>query len=88
MRSRARTVFARAKAEAGFYRRVAQHPKTPRLARWCLGLALAYLVTPVDLIPDFIPVLGQLDELVVIPALILTARALIPADVWHECRTG
>jgi uncharacterized membrane protein YkvA (DUF1232 family) len=84
--SRAQAFYGRAKMEVVRYRQVAQHPRTPRLARWCLGLAMAYLVTPLDLIPDFIPVLGHLDDLVIVPALILTARALIPADVWRECR--
>ncbi|MCX7003518.1 MAG: DUF1232 domain-containing protein [bacterium] len=48
--------------------------------------ALAYLVSPIDLIPDFIPVLGQLDDLLIVPLLIYAALACIPADVKADCR--
>jgi uncharacterized membrane protein YkvA (DUF1232 family) len=84
--TRLRDVGHQVAREIDVHRRVIIHPRTPRLARWCLGAALAYLVTPLDLIPDFIPVLGQLDDLVIVPALVLVARRLIPPDVWAECR--
>ena len=83
---RLRNIGRHAKRELGVYRRVMGHPRTPRLARWCLGAAIAYLMTPIDLIPDFIPVLGHLDDLLVVPALVLAAQSMIPADVWAECR--
>jgi len=83
---RLREVGRQAKREVDVYRRVLSHPRTPRLARWCLGGAVAYLLNPFDLIPDFIPVLGQLDDLVIVPVLVITAHRLIPADVWAECR--
>ena len=83
---RLRAVAVHAKREISVYRRILSHPRTPRLARWCLAGAVAYLMNPFDLIPDFIPVLGQLDDLVIVPALVFTARQLIPADVWAECR--
>jgi len=51
-----------------------------------LWLALAYLVLPFDLIPDFIPVIGQLDELVIIPLLLYLALKLIPITVRQVCR--
>ena len=63
-----------------------RHPETPRLAKWLLGLAIGYVLLPFDLIPDFIPVLGQLDELVVVPGLIYLALRLIPDKIIADCR--
>lgn len=56
------------------------------MARWLLGLALAYLVSPIDLIPDCVPVIGYLDDLIVVPLLVVMALRLVPADVLAECR--
>lgn len=47
---------------------------------------MAYAASPIDLIPDFIPLLGQLDDLVVLPALIALALRLIPPEVSASCR--
>lgn len=69
-----------------YYRRLYEHPKTPRLARVLLWLTIAYTLLPFDLIPDFIPVAGHLDDLVIVPALILMALKLVPAEVREECR--
>lgn len=64
--------------------RVAQDPRTPRKARWWLiGLAI-YVLSPIDPIPDFIPVIGYLDEIVVVPLVLRHVRRMIPADVWDE----
>jgi uncharacterized membrane protein YkvA (DUF1232 family) len=72
--------------ELDAYRRVLRHRRTPWLARLLLALAVGYVLLPFDLVPDFIPVLGQLDDLFLVPALVLLALKLVPADVLRECR--
>lgn len=74
------------KSEVAVYRAVLSHPRTPRLAKWLLGLAMAYLVSPVDIIPDFIPVIGHLDDLLIVPLLVWMALRMIPSSVVEECR--
>lgn len=62
------------------------HKDTPAMAKIAAGLALGYALSPVDLIPDFIPVLGFLDDVLILSGLIALAVKLIPADVMAECR--
>jgi uncharacterized membrane protein YkvA (DUF1232 family) len=61
-------------------------PGTPLLARVVIIFAVAYAVSPIDLIPDFIPFFGQLDDLLILPVLIAAAIKLIPPDVSARCR--
>lgn len=81
-----RQIAARLKRELGYYRCLIAHPKTPKLARFLLGGAVAYFLAPIDLIPDFAPVLGQLDDLLVVPGLIWLALRLVPAHITAACR--
>ncbi|MDQ3168112.1 MAG: YkvA family protein, partial [Chloroflexota bacterium] len=68
----------------GRLRAVAADPRTPRRARWWLvGLAI-YVVSPIDPIPDFLPVIGHLDELVVVPLVLRHVRGMVPAEVWES----
>lgn len=60
-----------------------RHPATPRAAKWVAILVLAYAVSPIDLIPDFIPVLGQLDDLVLLPLGVALAMRLTPRPLWE-----
>ncbi|MDD5223094.1 MAG: YkvA family protein [bacterium] len=61
-------------------------PRTPWPARLLAVFVVGYAFSPIDLIPDFIPVLGYLDDLVLIPLGIILVRKLIPEDVLADCR--
>src|SRR5687767_12749386 len=61
-------------------------PRTPWLARLIAVVVVAYAFSPIDLIPDFIPVLGYLDDLVLLPLGLALAIRLIPAPVMADCR--
>ncbi len=72
--------------EVAYYRLLYKHPGTPLVSRALLWLAIAYALLPFDLISDFIPIVGHLDDLVIVPALIVVALKLVPAEVREECR--
>ena len=63
-----------------------KHPRTPRIAKALAISVVAYAFSPIDLIPDFIPVLGYLDDLLILPAGIWLTLRLIPEAVWFECQ--
>ncbi|ATX82394.1 Uncharacterized membrane protein YkvA, DUF1232 family [Mariprofundus ferrinatatus] len=64
----------------------ARHPETPWLAGMIAAAVVAYALSPIDLIPDFIPVIGYLDDLLLVSAGIWLAIYLIPDHVWKACR--
>ena len=61
-------------------------PQVPWYAKVLMALTIGYAISPIDLIPDFIPVLGQLDDLIIVPAGIALAIKMIPKNVMEECR--
>lgn len=61
-------------------------PRVPWYAKALAASIVAYAFSPIDLIPDFIPVLGYLDDLVLIPLGVLLVRRLIPVEVLADCR--
>jgi uncharacterized membrane protein YkvA (DUF1232 family) len=63
-----------------------QNPRTPCLPKFIILITLGYALSPIDLIPDFIPILGYLDDLIIIPALISLSFRLIPQAVMAEAR--
>jgi uncharacterized membrane protein YkvA (DUF1232 family) len=84
MFGRLRQIAIPLRRELSIYRAIATHP--PRAAKCCLGMAIGYALLLFDLIPDFIPVVGHLDYMIIIPALIAAALWMAPEDVVSECR--
>ena len=63
-----------------------KHPRTPWYAKAFAVLIIGYALSPIDLIPDFIPVVGYLDDLIIVPAGIAFLIKMIPEEVLEECR--
>ena len=68
------------------YRIVLRDPRTPWLPKLILAFAVAYAVSPIDIIPDCIPVLGHLDDLLIVPGLVWVALRMIPENVVVEAK--
>jgi uncharacterized membrane protein YkvA (DUF1232 family) len=64
----------------------AKDPRTPWFAKAFISFIVAYTVSPIDLIPDFIPILGYLDDLVIVPLGVALAILMIPPEVLDEAR--
>jgi uncharacterized membrane protein YkvA (DUF1232 family) len=64
--------------------KLGRDPRTPRAAKWLAIAVLAYAVSPIDLIPDFIPLIGQLDDLILVPLGVVLVVRLTPAPLWRE----
>ena len=86
MISKLKSLGRQLKQEFAVYRLILKHPQTPCIAKLFLGLAVGYLLLPFDLIPDFIPVIGQLDDVVIIPVLLYLALLFIPKWIIQSCR--
>ncbi len=69
-----------------FLKAVWQDPRTPWYGKAVLAATIGYAVSPIDLIPDFIPVLGHLDDLIIVPLGLLLAWLLVPRAVWRDHR--
>ena len=74
--------------EAHILSSAARDPRVPWYARVLILGAVAYAISPIDLIPDVIPVLGQLDDLVIVPAALALAIRMIPPEVLAEHRAA
>ncbi|MDP2931701.1 MAG: YkvA family protein [Chloroflexota bacterium] len=80
-------LFARRiKRELLVYYFVLKDPRTPKPAKFLLWLAIGYAFLPFDIIPDFIPVIGQLDDIIIVPGLIVLALKLVPKEIVEDCR--
>lgn len=74
------------KTEVDVLALVYRDPRTPWYAKAFAGLVVAYAFSPIDLIPDFIPILGYLDDVILVPLGIALALRMIPPDVMVACR--
>lgn len=63
-----------------------KHKETPWYAKIVAGITIGYALSPIDLIPDFIPVLGYLDDIIILPLLILLSVKLIPKEIMEQSR--
>ncbi|MBU2676627.1 MAG: DUF1232 domain-containing protein [Gammaproteobacteria bacterium] len=80
-------VFGRVRREYRYYRALIDDPRTPHAAKWLIGGGVGYLMLPLDLIPDFIPLIGKLDDMLIAPALIGLGMKLVPEDVKTDDRS-
>ncbi|MGN0392965.1 MAG: YkvA family protein [Bariatricus sp.] len=60
---------------------------TPVLAKIFAGITVGYALSPIDLIPDFIPVLGYLDDVILLPLFIILTMKMIPEEIWEKNRS-
>lgn len=59
---------------------------TPLIAKILAGITVGYALSPIDIIPDFVPVLGYLDDIIILPILIVWTVKLIPSEILEECK--
>lgn len=59
---------------------------TPLIAKILAGITVGYALSPIDIIPDFVPVLGYLDDIIILPLLIVWTVKLIPSEIMEECK--
>lgn len=81
-----KTVGKQFKTDLKVYRLVLKDSRTPLIAKVLLGTAVGYALMPFDLIPDFIPIIGHLDDVIIVPVLVYIALKLIPKELVEECR--
>lgn len=78
--------IARFLEEFGIVRRALVHPRVPWHAKAVSGCALLYIVSPIQLLPNFIPVIGQMDDVAVIALALKYLRRSVPPSILEECR--
>jgi len=62
----------------------ARNERMPALPKWLALFTVAYAISPIDLVPDFIPIIGYADDLILLPLLIMLCIRLTPGDIWSE----
>jgi uncharacterized membrane protein YkvA (DUF1232 family) len=84
--SRLRSWSTKVRREFAVLKLAAVDPRVPKSAKWLAGAAVAYAISPIDLIPDFIPIVGQLDDLLIVPGLAWLALRQIDPSVMADLR--
>jgi len=85
-REKFKTVANKVKTEIIALSLAFRDKRTPVFAKILIFCTLSYALSPIDLIPDFIPVLGYLDDALLLPLMVLLTIRLIPSEVMNECR--
>lgn len=85
MKNKFKNIFLHFRNSIGALLIALKHPKVPLWSKIIIALALAYALSPIDIIPDFIPFIGYLDDAVILPFLLFTAIKSIPQPVYDEC---
>jgi uncharacterized membrane protein YkvA (DUF1232 family) len=80
------SLLSKFKREIKVYKGLLKDSRVPKLGKVLLGAAVAYALSPIDLIPDFIPVIGHLDDLIIVPLLVFLALKTIPKELIEEYR--
>ncbi len=86
IKDKLKTLSQNLKSELKFYRLILEDPRTPKSAKLLLGIAISYALFPFDLIPDFIPVIGYLDDIVIVGGLAMLAMKIVPKEILKENR--
>jgi uncharacterized membrane protein YkvA (DUF1232 family) len=81
-----REMVNRIRRELRYYRALLRDPRTPRTARWLIGAGIGYLLMPFDVVPDFIPIIGQLDDVIVVSICVGIGMLFVPASVKRDVR--
>jgi uncharacterized membrane protein YkvA (DUF1232 family) len=81
---RAILISKKIKKQISLYKMLLKDQRTPLLPKILLALAIGYFLLPFDFIPDFIPVLGQLDDIIIVTLLVYIALKLIPKELIEE----
>lgn len=84
--SKFKLIFKNLKKEIGALYLASKRDDVPWHAKFIILLVVGYALSPIDLIPDFIPILGYLDDLLIVPIGVVLALRLIPSNIMNECR--
>ena len=88
MFNKLRLIALQIKQEIKLYQSLLKDNRTPVWTKWLLAAAVGYLLSPIDLIPDWIPIIGHIDDLIIVPLLIMIALKGIPNELIEEYRNS